>query len=374
MKRIAIVLGLIAALASILWPADKKKKKKKQEEVTQTLEVLPEPPGAVSADTEHLLFRVTPLSARGLLSQQVRDALHFLMREHASVVKIRAFVAGTGDTRRVQSIVAETFTERRIELPALSVVQVGSLPLTGAQVVLEATLVEKDVKKPANPHGLAFISAQAGSLAQPLQPLAPLAEKSLSQLRLALAAAGASDVLRATCYLSSLDDLEAVRRRFTADFPQAALNFVQRLREPLESTAACEAVARLSAPPPQPIEFLNPPALAHAEGRSEAVLVNTRRLAITGTQLAFGNTEHDVRLAFQRLGKTLEQVRASYVNLVMASVYTLSPSSAHLVRKVGSEFYSSAHPPASTVLAFEGLPSLDASFAFEVVAALPDSQ
>ena len=45
--------------------------------------------------------------------------------------------------RRVQTIVSETFTERRQPLPALSVVQVGALPLEGAQVVMEAIAVKR---------------------------------------------------------------------------------------------------------------------------------------------------------------------------------------------------------------------------------------
>ena len=72
-------------------------------------------------------------------------------------MKLRAFVAGSGDMRRVQAIVSETFTERRLSLPALSVVQVGGLPLEGAQVVIEATSVGK---KDVNPNGLVFIAGQ----------------------------------------------------------------------------------------------------------------------------------------------------------------------------------------------------------------------
>jgi hypothetical protein len=46
---------------------------------------------------------------------------------------------------------------------------------------------------------------------------------------------------------------------------------------------------------------------------------------------------------------------------------------AGLVRQVRPEFYRKDSPPASTMLAFEGLPSLDASFGIEVMAALPSN-
>ena len=52
----------------------------------------------------------------------------------------------------------------------------------------------------------------------------------------------------------------------------------------------------------------------------------------------------------------------------MTSVYPLSEASANLVRKVRFEYLDQARPPASTMLLFEGLPSMDASFAVDVVA------
>jgi enamine deaminase RidA (YjgF/YER057c/UK114 family) len=42
-----------------------------------------------------------------------------------------------------------------------------------------------------------------------------------------------------------------------------------------------------------------------------------------------------------------------------------------LIRKVRPEFYDQEHPPASTMLPFEGLPSLDAGFAVDVIAIKP---
>ena len=85
---------------------------------------------------------MTPLSAKGLLSQQTRDALKGLLHSsHGTIVKLRAFVAGSGDLRRVGEIAGEMFLEKHMPLPALTVVQVGALPLEGAQVVMEATEV-----------------------------------------------------------------------------------------------------------------------------------------------------------------------------------------------------------------------------------------
>jgi len=140
MRRI-LLLALAGALAVTLSSWGKKKK----EEETQVLQLPKDPPSAITAETRRLVFQVTPLSAKGLLSQQTRDALKWLLRSSngAVVVKLRAFVSGSGDLRRVRELVSETFSEHRLPLPVLSVVQVGALPMELAQVVMEATAVAK---------------------------------------------------------------------------------------------------------------------------------------------------------------------------------------------------------------------------------------
>ena len=360
---------LVAGLATDAL-AKKKKKKDEEEPVTQVLELPKDPPSAVVAETSRLVFHTSPLSAKGLLSQQTRDALKALLRMTggASIVKLRAFVAGSGDVRRVQTIVSETFTDRRLALPALTVVQAGALPMEGAQVVIESVSV---AKKELNPNGLAFISGQAQVVPQPLQPLAPLAEKAAADLDRALAAAraGANDVLRVTCFLSALDDLPSIRRLFEARYPAAAFNYVQTQRSSPRSVVECEAVARLAVAPRSPVEFLNPDGLPKSSSYSQVALVNTPRVALSGLQMAFGLEDGDARLAFQRLAKALDGVQAPLKDVVMASAYPLHPAIAEQLRKIRFEFYDQAHPPASTMLPFEGLPSMDGSFGLDVVVA-----
>src|SRR5579872_1866049 len=76
-----------------------KPKKEDKDPVTQTLPPAKDPPAAIVAETAKLSYRVSPLSSKGLLSQQVRDALKALAHDDhgATIVKLRAFVAGTGD-------------------------------------------------------------------------------------------------------------------------------------------------------------------------------------------------------------------------------------------------------------------------------------
>ncbi len=374
MRRLALLAVLVAVFSGLAAPA---RKKKPEKEVTQTLELPKELPNAVTAETQRLVFHVSPLSAKGLLSQQVRDALRALLRlpGNPMIVKLRAFAAGSGDVRRIQTIVSETFTEKRLPLPALTVVQGGGLPLTGAQVVIESVGV---ARKAVNPNGLAFLPGQAEFSETPLGPVARLAEASMATLRRDLAAAGlgSQDVVRMTCFLGALEDAGAVRQLAGMTFPDAALNLVQLQRAPSRGYAQCEAVARLRSPLGEPLRRLSAPPAPGSAGveRPRAVLVGAARVALTGAQLAFGYQESDARLAFERLDKALDQAGGASMNAAAATVYPLSSSIGMLAGKVMAGLYEQAGPPAGAMLPVEGLPSLDAAFAVDAVAVLPNAQ
>lgn len=396
----AVVLGILIVAGwapSVLWPVSmpgvstaafepqrrraewpppvvEPKKKGREEEPTQVLELPKEPPSWVLADSRRLSFLLSPLSAQGLLSQQVRDGLRALLRQTrgGGIVRLRAFVAGSGDLRRVQAVVSEVLSERRLPLPALSVIQAGGLPLAGAQVVLEATVQQRQV---VNPHGLAFISGQAAAAPDPLAPIEPLLEKSLESLRTAVRATGAPEqnVLMVTCFMPTLEPWLAVRRRLAAHFPHAVVNLLQPQRAPTRALVECEAVVRLTTAPARPLELRNPPELPHSEFYSQIALVGPTRLVLTGAQLGFRYSEDDARLAFQRLGRTLQEAGASFEQVAVSRIYPLTGAIGDMVRRVRGEFYRREAPPASTMLPFEGLPSLDASFGVDVIAVLPEA-
>lgn len=346
--------------------------RKKKEEETQTLQVPKELPSAAVGETRRLAFHVTPLSSKGLLSQQIRDALKAISRESGgeTVLKIRAFVAGTGDLRRVRDLVSEVFTDRRQPLPSLSLIQSGGLPLEGAQVVLEYITSSR---KELQPFGLAFLSGQTASSENPQDPVPPLTAKSLAALRQVVHAAGSepTDVVRVTCFLSSLDHLDASRQIVASEYPKAALNFVQTERVPTRALASCEAVARLRSAPEAPLMLRNVDGLPPVPGESHMALVSSSRVVLTGTQVSFGYEEKDARLAFDRIGRVLEQSGVSMPDVAFAHYYPLSAGIAAQVRKVRAEFFTGSRPPAATMLLFESLPSMDAGFAMDFVAVKP---
>jgi enamine deaminase RidA (YjgF/YER057c/UK114 family) len=343
--------ALIAIL--ILLPLNAGKKK----ETTQVLELPKDPPPAVTAETRALVFQVVPLSNKGLLTQQTKDALKLLLKMNSgnTIVKIRAFVAGAGDMRRVPALVSEALTEKKMPLPAVSVVQVGALPMEGAQIALEAiSLARRDV----NPNGIVFIAGQSATSENPLDPTLPLAEKALANLDKALYGLSSS-VLQLTCFTTSLDEAPKVQSLLSARYPSAAIDLVVMQRAAPRSTVDCEATARLAAAHSLPLELLN---------NNQAAAVTAAKLAFTGTQMAFGFDDKDARLAFQRLDKALEPLSASTKSAAMVNFYPLSRTIANQVRRVGAEFFDPKHSPAATLDLFEGLPAMEASFALDVAA------
>ena len=187
-----------------------------------------------------------------------------------------------GDARRVKDVVSELFTERKLPLPAVSVLQVGALADDAAQVVIEAVV---ETKREANPNGLAFWSGQT----------APSFEAALQKLENSVetAAVPPDHVLTCPFFTSRMGDAGGMRASIQRAFPKTEINVVQALREPMGDTSSCEAVGQLTAAP--------------AQGRvvllqdSRAALVSTDRLIFTGLQLTFGDYLDDASVAYSRL-------------------------------------------------------------------------
>lgn len=351
LKSLACLLIVCFGTASLCWSASKKKKG--EEEITQTLEIPPDPPAAVVADASKLVFLQTPLSAKGLLSQQIRDSLKNLLGQlkGAQLVKIRAFVAGSGDLRRVPSLVSEIFSDKRISLPAVTVVQVGALPLIGAQVLLEGIAVDR---RTANPQGLAFISGQPG----PAKQAGPALITAVEKLNLQ-----PESVRQVSCFLDSLDHEPEVRQQISSAFPKAPASYVQLRRDSAGDFTECEAVAALVNAPAS-----NPTVSGPAGRYSQASSIGPVRVALTGTQMAFGREDKDTKLALERLGKALEGVGASWRSVVRTNTYTMTNAIRTKIGESRLALVNAQAPPASTMIMFESLPSLDASFAIEAVA------
>ena len=71
MRYTCAVLGIAALCLAATLVAGKKKN---PDDETQTLALPKDPPAVAVGETRHLLFTVSPLSGKGLLTQQTRDA------------------------------------------------------------------------------------------------------------------------------------------------------------------------------------------------------------------------------------------------------------------------------------------------------------
>lgn len=338
--------------------SQRKKKGKKKEDMEPVTQVLPLPkdlPAAIVADTQRLVFHVSPLSTKGLLSQQTRDAVKALwgITKGGQIVRLRAFVAGSGDSRRVQTIVSEMFGEKKAAMPVLTTVLVGSLGVEGAQILMEATSVDR---KTVNPNGLLFISGKGGTGYA-------LAMRELQQAVEAMGGTTA-DIVRTTCYVAGFD-VPGVERTKTG---MGAYTVVQMRREPSPIVAECEAVARNPKPQTAPLQLVNPPVFQGSPNYSQIAVVTAPKIVFTGLQLAFRTQEADFKLAFDRLGRTLEGQGINYGKVFFTSYYALSQQSIDGIRAVRFGYLDKSAPPAATLVPLEGLPSLDASFGVDVVA------
>ena len=141
---------------------------------------------------------------------------------------------------------------------------------------------------------------------------------------------------------------------------------MQTQRAPARAVAACEAVARLRRDTGQTVALLNPEGLPRQAGQSQVALVGAPRVVLTGAQASFGFAEKDARLAFERLQKVLDQAGAPASRVAFVHYYALAAGIADQIRRVRPEFFDGEHPPAGSLLLFEGLPSMDAGFAVDV--------
>jgi enamine deaminase RidA (YjgF/YER057c/UK114 family) len=324
------------------------KKKSEQEPKPQVLPLPKEPPRALAADVNRITFRALPLLHTGHLSAQIKESMTQLLKQTRgdTIVKLRAFVAGAGDSRRVQDVVGEMFSEKKDALPVLTIVQVGALGDDAAAVAFEAVVEEKRI---SNPNGLAFFTGQNGATLQE-------AEERL-QARVTKSALGAADVVRVSCFADQMIDYSGMRRFLASAFPSAEVSLVQTLRDPVDSRATCEAVARL----PRASETSGT-SLGGDPGTS---IVNSGPVVFTGLQLSFGNYLDDADSALSRLTRDAEAVHGDVHNPLTLNAFSLDPAAASAIEKTMPKYDMPAH--SLTVQTVEGLPSLDAALGIEAV-------
>jgi enamine deaminase RidA (YjgF/YER057c/UK114 family) len=341
-----LVTAVFLNLTAFAGRPAQRKKNGNTEPKPQILPLPPELPMALAADTASLDFHISPLLKTGGLSAQIRQSLNDLIRDtHGeTIVKLRAFVSGAGDARRVRAEVASLFTERKLPLPVLSVVQVGGLGEEAAAVEIEAVVA---TKRMLNPNGLAFLTGEIGGSFP----------EALERLKTSAKAAGVTPdrLLTTTCFTSRIEDYSGTRASIQSLFPNTAITIVQAVRDPASDASMCEAIGQLTRAPEQaPLVWLKD---------ARATLVNTPQLVFTGLQLSFGSYLDDAHEAFVRLQRATSAVGAVAAP-VEINAFSLDASAGSAIKKNASVPMSTF-----TVQTVEGLPSIDASAGIEAVLA-----
>lgn len=346
MRRIAMLVLLLTMAAPGAY--SQRQKKKNEEPKPQVMPLPLELPMALAAETETLDFHISPFLRSGGLAAQIRQSLDDLIRDtHGeTIVKLRAFVAGAGDARRVQTEAAALFNTHKLPLPVLSVLQVGALGDEAAKVVIEAVV---STHRSVNPNGLAFVAGQtAGSL-----------KESIEKLALAAKTAGVTPegLLTTTCFTSTVENYGALREDLRKTFPNTSVNIVQALRDPPNDASMCEAIGQLSQKPDKDVVFLS---------EQRATQVRARRLIFTGMQLTFGSFLDDAQQAFQRLLRAAKPLGSTDV-AVDVNAFSLNAYAGSALRKM-----TSFPPNTFTIQRVEGLPAIDASAGIEAILAPAD--
>lgn len=284
-----------------------------------------EAPAAIAGATSQLVFHTSPLLSKGLLSKQTEEALKALDKANGSAtfLKLRAFVAGNGDLRRVQNIVAEYFLEKKLLVPVVTTVQVGALTQQGAQVVIESISEEK---RPIHANGIAFFPGKE----------AESSTAAVAALHAAMSSASAT-ALRVTCFADSLAEAEAANAALAKLLPKAAYLSVQRTRYALGSRAACEAIG-------------------------QGGPLRSPKLVLTGTQLVFGEDPKGLQSALDRIDRAIESFGVRYQQAAQLDLYAVKRDIADRARTLLGNV-----PHTSSLV--EGLTSADATLAIE--AAIP---
>lgn len=353
-QHLLAVVSTCALLAALGQPSLFAKDKKKQEPKTQVLPLPRELPNAVSAATSALQFRMTPLLKTGRLSAQIHESVARLIRDTKGerVVSIRAFVAGAGDSRRVQTTISEMFSEKHLPLPVLSIVQVGVLAEETAQVVLEAVV---ETQADASSQGLAVLTAKSDSgVGGAVSGLVD---------RLRKASVEAIDVQHCTCYVPNLVNTTNALAEAKAQLPNAVIDLVQPQRQPGSEATMCEAIARVRKAGD---------AKSSVAASSGIVFIMSPQVVVTGMQLSFGEYLDDAKAALERLVRTAGSQHAELKNLVILRAYSLTERAASALEKNAPAF--SVNNSAITVQMVEGLPSADASLGMEALFAAPTSE
>jgi enamine deaminase RidA (YjgF/YER057c/UK114 family) len=216
------------------------------------------------------------------------------------------------------------------------------------------------VPQAINPRGVAFLAGFAS----------PSGDLTASGLAKVAREAGVppANIVRVSCFYESPDQFVATRKAVADTFPSAEVAFVQSYAAATPAVE-CEAVGRL-VDTVTATHYFNLPGTRPSPNFSRAALVGAPRIAFTGTQLALGDSQADMRALLEHAHVVVASLGGTLHDVVMAGNYWRTASARDALRPVRNDAYT-ATVPAATGIFITTLPSPTATVALELTVALP---
>ncbi|MCZ2152651.1 MAG: hypothetical protein LC114_01930 [Bryobacterales bacterium] len=342
------------------------------EEKPQVLQLAPEAPDFVKAETARLAYLPLPLERNGLLSQQVEESMKKLRSQlgKRKLLRITAWVGGAGDTRRVSSDIRELLTKWKIPIPAIVVARVGSLPDRAARVAFD---VEIEDNKPVNPHGLIFLAGVRFVASEFHFDVSQEVEKAADVLanRLGEERVGPDNVLITRCFVSLTENLAELEHALRKRFPKSQIRVVQGLRSSPDSYATCNLTARLADPPALSLEAHVATLDENSPPVTTLTKTNAPTLVLTSAQLGFRSSDADLALAAERLQSSLKTAGSSLAYALQLNILAENLDLAQRAESQSRRYFDEGHDPAIFRAAVEALPALDSTLSLDATAIAP---
>jgi hypothetical protein len=297
-------------------------------------------PDAATAETARLAFHASSTSSTGPLDDQTRAALDDLLRKGAGarIVRLRVFAVGQEHLIQVRAMLARLLLARRTPLPPLSLLGVASLPGPGQLVQMESVV---ETLQPVDTRGVAFLAGLA----------TPSGDRTMGGLARVARSAGIApqNVLRVSCFYEAAGQYDLIKQAVADTFPTAEASFAQSYASALSPAVECEAVARLTDSLAEAVRYFNLPGTPPSPNFSRASLVTARRVVLTGTLVAQGTSEGDVRVALDSAERSVKRLGGDLHDVVMAGNYWLTATARDSLRVVRQRYYGSTVPAATGI-------------------------
>lgn len=305
----------------------------------------------VIVETAEARFQVANPQPKGTMMQQVKQA-HEKIK--GKVYRYRVFVKPDADVGLISTV---------LRAPVLSIIRVAGLPNRDQKISVEAV-----TNGGRNPQGLVFVSGQGVNQAGLMPKVEPLVKTALDNVDLALKGVSitSDDVVALTCYISSMEDITAVKSLTEKRYPIAARNEIQIPVPYGRALVECEAVARAKGP----VGFVYPEGLTKSPNFTQVTGISSKRMIFSGLHGSGACTEDNIRAMFKLLASNLEKNKASIKEAVFSYVYPNTQDGTDLTRKVRFEFFNKEKAPASTLLQFLGFQDKQSCTGLEVVSPL----